>query len=84
MGLGSRCARHEASRRLGGVADRFRDGAKQGCHSLEQRFDRTETGKVEENPVLVLFDLSSDFEEGEDDSRRLRLGEGGMGEGVRP
>jgi hypothetical protein len=51
---------------------------------MEQRFDRTGTGEVEQNPVLVLFDLSGDFEEGEDDSRGLRWGEGGMVEGVRP
>jgi len=33
---------------------------------------------MEKNPVLVLFDLGCDFEEGEDDGRGLRLGEGGM------
>jgi hypothetical protein len=37
---------------------------------------------VEENPVLVLFDLRGDFEEGEDDGRRLRLRQGGMLEGM--
>jgi hypothetical protein len=39
---------------------------------------------VEENPVLVLFDLRSDFEEGEDHGRGLRLGQSSMVEGVRP
>ena len=38
---------------------------------------------MEENPVLVLFDLGGDFEEGEDDGRGLRLGQGGMLEGMR-
>ena len=38
---------------------------------------------MEEDSVLVLFDLGGDFEEGEDDGRGLRLGEGGMLEGVR-
>ena len=39
---------------------------------------------MEKDPILVLFDLSGDFEEGEDDGRGLRLGQGGMLEGVRP
>jgi len=51
---------------------------------MEQRFDRTGTGEVEQQPGLVLFDLSGDFAEGEDDSRGRRLGEGAMVEGVRP
>ena len=33
---------------------------------------------MEENPVLVLFDLGGDFEEGEDDGRGLGLGQGGV------
>ena len=37
---------------------------------------------MEENPVLVLFDLRGDFAEGEDDGRRLRLRQGGMLEGL--
>ena len=37
---------------------------------------------MEENPVLVLFELRGDFEEGEDDGRRLRLRQGGMLEGM--
>jgi len=39
---------------------------------------------MEEKSFLVLFDLRSDFEEDEDDGRGLRLGQGGMVEGVRP
>jgi hypothetical protein len=39
---------------------------------------------MEKNPILVLFDLGGDCEEGEDDGRGLRLGQGGMLEGVRP
>jgi hypothetical protein len=48
---------------------------------MEQRFDRTGTGQVEEHPVFVLFDLGSDFEEGEDNGCGLRLGQGGMLQG---
>ena len=39
---------------------------------------------MEENAILVLFDLRSDFEEGENHGRGLRLGQGGMLEGMRP
>lgn len=39
---------------------------------------------MEENPILVLFDLEGDFEEGQDDGRGLRLGQGRMLQGVRP
>ena len=38
---------------------------------------------MEENPVLVLFDLGCDFAEGEEDGGGLRLGQGGMLQGVR-
>ena len=38
---------------------------------------------MEKHPVLVLFDLRCDFAEGEDDGRGLRLGQGGMLQGVR-
>ena len=38
---------------------------------------------MEKNPVLVLFDLGCDFEEAKDDGRGLRLGQGGMLQGVR-
>ena len=39
---------------------------------------------MEENAIFILFDLRSDFEEGPDDGRGLRLGQGGMLEGMRP
>ena len=39
---------------------------------------------MEENPVLVLFNLGCHFEESEDHGRGLRLGQGSMLEGVRP
>ena len=58
------------------------DGGEEGRDTVQERFDRAGTGQVEENPVLVLFDLGGDFEEGEDDGRGLRLGEGGMLKGV--
>lgn len=38
---------------------------------------------MEKNPVFVLFELRGDFAEGEDDGRGLRLGQGGMVEGMR-
>ena len=38
---------------------------------------------MEKNPILVLFDLSGNFAEGKDDCRGVRLGQGGMLEGVR-
>ena len=66
------------------VADWHRDGAEQGRHPIEQCFDRTGTGQVQEEAILVLFDLGGHFEEGEDDGRGLRLGQGGMLQGVRP
>lgn len=77
-GPGSRVSRPGASRGLRRVADRFRDGPEQGRHPLSQCVDRTGTGEMEENPVLVLFDLGGAFAEGEEDGRGLRLGEGGM------
>ena len=64
VGPGSRGVRHEASCGLRRVVDRLRDGAEQGRHPMYKRFDRTGTGQVEENPVLVLFDLGGDFAEG--------------------
>ena len=37
-----------------------------------------ELGQVEEDPVLVLFDLGRHFEEGEDHGGGLGVGQGGM------
>ena len=39
---------------------------------------------MQEDAILVLFDLGGNFEEGEDDGRGLRLGQGRMLQGVRP
>ncbi len=36
----------------------------QGCDTVQQRFDGAGTREVEEDPVLVLFDLGCHFEEG--------------------
>jgi len=38
---------------------------------------------MEEDTILVLFDLCGDFEEGQDDGRGLRLRERGMVQRVR-
>ena len=82
MGPGSRCARPGASRGLGRVVDRVRDGAPQGRHPLEQPFDRKGPGQVAQHPVFLRLDLGGDFAEGEDDGRGVRLGEGGLQQGV--
>jgi len=39
---------------------------------------------MEEKTILVRFALRSDFEEGQENGRGLRLGQGGMLEGMRP
>ena len=38
---------------------------------------------MEEDPILVLFDLRGDFEEGQDDGRGLGLGQRGVLQGMR-
>ena len=45
---------------------------------MQQRFDGAGTREVEEDPVLVLFDLCCHFEEGENDRRGLGLREWGL------
>jgi hypothetical protein len=45
---------------------------------VQQRFDGAGTREVEEDTVLVLFDLSRHFEEGEDHGRGLGLGQRGL------
>ena len=54
------------------------DERQQGRDTVQQRFDGAGTRKVEEDPVLVLFDLSCHFEEGENDRRGLGLSERGL------
>ena len=54
------------------------DESQQGRHTVQQRFDGAGTREVEEDPVLVLFDLSCHFEEGENDRRGLGLSERGL------
>jgi len=54
------------------------DERQQGRHPVQQRFDRAGTREVEEDTVLVLFDLCGHFEEGENDSRGLGLSERGL------
>ena len=50
---------------------------------MEEGFDRAGTGEMEEDAILVLFDLRGDFEEGENDRRGLGLREHGVLQGVR-
>jgi len=50
----------------------------QGCDTVQQRFDGAGTREVEEDPVLVLFDLGRHFEEGADHGRGLGLGQRGL------
>lgn len=45
---------------------------------MQERLHRAGARQMEEDTVLVLFDLCGDFEEGEDNRRGLGLGEGGM------
>ena len=39
------------------------DGEEQGGDTMQERFDRAGRRQVEENPVLVLFDLGRHFEQ---------------------
>ena len=50
---------------------------------VQQRFDGTRRRQVEENAVLVLFDLRGHLEQGEDHGGRLGRGQGRVGERVR-
>ena len=84
VGLRSPSAWPGVSPGLRRVADWRRDGAEQGRHPIEQCFDRTGTRQVPEEASLVLFALGGNFAEGEDDRRGVRLGQGGMVQGVRP
>ena len=54
------------------------DEIEKGRHTVQQRFDGAGTREVVEYTVLVLFDLGSHFEEGEDHSRGLGLGQCGL------
>src|SRR5262249_29011905 len=51
------------------------DERQQGRHTVQQRFDGAGTREVEENTVLVLFNLGRHFAEGEDHGRGLGLGQ---------
>ncbi len=55
-----------------------RDERQQSRYTVQQRFDGAGPREVEEDPVLVLFDLSCHFEEGENDRRGLGLSERGL------
>jgi hypothetical protein len=67
----------------GGVEGGYGDGGEQCGDPAQQRFDRARCRQVQENPVLVLFDLGCHFEEGEDHGAGLGRGEGRVGERVR-
>ena len=54
------------------------DESQQGRHTVQQRFDGAGTREVEEDTVLVLFDLRRDFEEGQDHGRGLGVGQRGL------
>jgi hypothetical protein len=58
----------------GRVQHRDGDGGEEGRDTVQKRFDRAGRGQVEENPVLVLFDLSRHFKEREDHGGRLGSG----------
>jgi hypothetical protein len=52
--------------RSGGVAQRQRDRAQEGRHPVQERFDWTGARQMEENTILVLFDLRGDLEQCEE------------------
>ena len=54
------------------------DGGEQSGDTGQERFDWAGRRQVEENPVLVLFDLSRHFEEREDQRGGLRGGQWGV------
>ena len=62
----------------GGVQGGYRDGREQRRHPVQQRFDGARRRQVQENPVLVLFDLRRYFEEREDQRGGLRRGQWGV------
>lgn len=69
----------EEGRVSGGVQGRHGDDGEQGRDPVQQGFDGTRGGQVQENPVLVLFDLRGHFEQGQDDGPGLGRGEGRVG-----
>ena len=71
------------SKTSGGVQGGDRDGGKQRRHPAQQHFDGARCRQVQENPILVLFDLGRHFEQDEDYGRGLGRGEGRMSERVR-
>jgi hypothetical protein len=48
----------------GRIPHRERDHRQQGSHPAQERLDGTGTGQMEEDAILVLFDLRGNFEEG--------------------
>ena len=77
-GLSTR-GREPASRR---VPRGERDKIQQGRHTVQEPLHGAGTREVQEDTVLVLFDLRCHFEEGEDQRRGLGLGQRGMLEGM--
>ena len=77
-GSGSRRVRSETNGASGRVQRRDGDGGEQGSDPMQERFDGAGRRQVEENPVLVLFDLGRHFEQREDNGARLRCGQGGV------
>ena len=59
------------------------EGGEEGRDPVQERFDRAGRGQVEENAILVLFDLRRHFEEREDHGGGLGGGQCRMGQGVR-
>ena len=55
------------------------DGAEEGRDTGQECVDRAGRGEVEENPVLVLFELSCHFTAREDHGGRVGSGQGRVG-----
>ena len=63
---------------------RGRDDAQQGRHPRSQRCDRPGTGQVAQHALLVRLARCCPCEEGEENGRGVRWGQGGRWEGGRP
>ena len=79
----SKGSRLGIARVSGDVQGGHGDGGEQRRHPVQQGFDRTQGWQMQENPVLVLFDLCSHVEEGQDHGAGLGRSEGRVGEGLR-
>src|SRR4029453_7508670 len=81
-GTKNRCSEPGTDGASGRVQRGDGDGGEQSDDTGQERFDWAGRRQVEENPVLVLFDLSCYFEERENQRGRLRGGQWGVSQRV--